>query len=87
MTQHEAVARVRLWLLRAYITDLEAFRDGDSNRFGRMVGGRGESLGSAEKWTAFIITLLQDTGIKELCSSEWQRCRERATLLNIGGAA
>ena len=26
-------ARIRLWLLKAYIRDLEAFRDGDEGRF------------------------------------------------------
>ena len=83
MTQQLAIARIRLWLLKAYITDLEAFRDGDVNRFGRMVGGRGEGLGSAEKWTAFIVALLQDENIESLCNGEWLQCRDRSVKLNI----
>lgn len=55
-----AVARIRVWLIKAYIKDLQAFYSGDRNRFDRMVDGKGGSLGSAKKWMDYITSLLED---------------------------
>lgn len=60
-TQAEvSIARIRLWLVRAYLKDLQAFYGGDVNRFGRMVDGKGGGLGSADKWVGYINAFLND---------------------------
>lgn len=76
-------ARIRLWLLNTYIKDLELLRDGDSNRFGRMVGGRGESLGSAEKWRDYIIQFSTDSLVVTHCKAELEALTARIAALGI----
>ena len=76
-------ARIRLWLLKAYIRDLELLRDGDSNRFGRMVGGRGESLGSVEKWRGYVVQFAGDSLVALHCKAELEALDARIRALEI----
>lgn len=78
-------ARIRLWLLQTYIRDLELLRDGDSNRFGRMVGGRGESLGSVEKWRGYVAQFATDSLVALYCKAELDALRSRIVALKIDG--
>lgn len=53
-------ARMGLQLAAQKLGDLRAWKRGDDNRFGRMVDGRGQQLGSPEQWVAQIRAALSD---------------------------
>ena len=57
-------ARIRLSQARAYLRDLKAWQRGDSNRFVRMVNGRGQQLGSPELWLTYIRSILADPDVQ-----------------------
>lgn len=54
--QRQAVASVKIWLIRLYYTDLMAYYAGDEGRFTRMVVDGGRSLPSAHPagWVGHI---------------------------------
>ena len=76
-------ARIRLWLLNAYIRDLEAFRDGDEGRFSRMVGSGGVSLGSDATWRSHVGKLVADNLIACYCHEELSELLPRIAALKI----
>jgi len=76
-------ASIRLWCLRTYIKDLEAFRDGDVNRFGRMVGSGGVSLGSDATWRAHVARLAADSLIVCYCHEELTELLPQIAALKI----
>ena len=76
-------ARIRLWLLNAYIRDLEAFRDGDEGRFSRMVGSGNVSLGSAAKWRAYVVQFSTDSLVALHCAVELEALTTRINALGI----
>lgn len=77
MNANQLVARCRLWLLNAYITDLEEYRAGDVNRFGRMVGSGGVSLGSEAGWRALVKALIADDLLQAHYPAELAECAHR----------
>lgn len=76
-------ARIKLWCLKTYVKDLEAFRDGDSNRFGRMVGSGGVSLGSDSTWRSHVVKLVVDNLIVCYCHEELSELLPRIAALKI----
>lgn len=78
-----SIGRIRLWLLRAYLHDLEEHAAGDANRFGRMVDGRGGSLGSESGWREKVAALLVDSFIVGYCAEFLGECAQRARKLGI----
>ncbi len=78
-------ARIRLWLLKAYIRDLEAFRDGDEGRFSRMVGSGNVSLGSPAKWRGYVAQFASDSLVSSHCKAELDALRSRIAALKIDG--
>lgn len=76
-------ARIRLWLLNAYIRDLEAFRDGDEGRFSRMVGSGNVSLGSAAKWRGYVAQFAGDSLVVLHCKAELEALTTRINALEI----
>ena len=76
-------ARCRLWLLKAYLHDLEEYKAGDVNRFGRMVGSGGVSLGSESGWRAMVKALLTDELLTQHCQTEINDCVKRAASLGV----
>lgn len=76
-------ARIRLWLLNIYISDLEAFLAGDVNRFGRMVDGKGGGLGSEFAWRSNVKRLLADDLISNYCAKSLMDSARRAKLIGI----
>lgn len=77
------VASIRRWLLLGKLKDLELHAAGDTNRFDRMVGSKGESLGSAEEWRKSVKRLLEDELIREHCPGDLAIARRRAMALGI----
>ena len=61
--QRQAVASVKIWLIRLYYTDLMAYYAGDEGRFTRMVVDGGKSLPSAHPagWVGHIANCAPDT--------------------------
>ena len=77
------VARIRMSLLRAYLRDLEAHAAGDTNRFDRMVGSRGETLASRDQWIASVRRFLADPLLAEHCPADLAQAKRRAVALAI----
>ena len=76
-------ARIRMSLLGAYLRDLEAHAAGDTNRFDRMVGSRGETLASRDQWIASVRRFLADPLIAEHCPADLAQAKARAVALAI----
>lgn len=76
-------ARIKLWCLRSYIGDLEAYRDGDVNRFGRMVGSGGTGLGSDSAWRGNVSRLAGNEAIKAHCGNDLDALMPRIKALGI----
>lgn len=53
-------ARIRLGQARAYLRDLQAWKNGDENRFVRMVNGRGQQMGSPDVWLRYVQQILEE---------------------------
>ena len=81
MSAELLIARCRLWLLKAYVTDLEEYQKGDLNRFGRMVGSGGVSLGSDSAWRVMVRALLVDELLTQYCATEIGECEKRVKTL------
>ena len=64
------VASSKLWLARLYLHDLTEYQSGDSNRFGRMVDGKGNSCGSERLWLAHLQTILVRPDVRQFFAAE-----------------
>lgn len=62
LRQRQAIANVKMWLIRLYYTDLMAYYAGDEGRFTRMVVDGGRSLPSAHPagWVGHIVNCAPD---------------------------
>ena len=83
MNAEQLIARCRLWLLKAYVTDLEEYQSGDVNRFGRMVGGGGVSLGSETAWRVMVKALLADELLAQHCAEQLADCAQRVRAMEV----
>ena len=59
------IASIKRWLIMAYLHDLREFYAGDSNRFGRMVDGRGSGMSSPASYRANIAECLAHPGLDD----------------------
>lgn len=59
-------ARNVLYMIGLYLNDLKELYNGDVNRFGRMVDGRGGGSGSESGWREKVKQLLSNKAIFEL---------------------
>ena len=83
--QAETVRRLRALLrqslVASYLVDLEAYHDGDKDRFTRMVDGKGKQLGEYDLWVKYVRAGLADPDAQGL--ERWVKNRQRALALGI----
>ena len=76
-------ARNALYMIGLYLNDLKEFANGDVNRFGRMVDGRGGGSGSESGWREKVKQLLSNKAIFELFPLEANARHAEAVQMGI----
>lgn len=82
-TLRRARACLRQSLVAMYLVDLEAYHDGDKDRFTRMVDGRGKQIGDYDQWVGYVRDGLADPDSQDLELDRWIMNRQRAVALGI----